>query len=143
MPRRDKPDPLLKNTGQRIRALRQAAGLTLDELAERAALDANKDPNKGHLSSVEHGRVNATLHTLNGIARGLKELRVDLADLVIKPSASLRDAIYERCRTLSDVERREVMAFIEEKFGPAPPLVPKERKKRPRRRTTSTKRKAT
>jgi len=139
VPRRDKPDPLLKNTGQRIRALRQAAGLTLDELAERSAPDANK----GHLSSVEHGRVNITLLTLHGIARGLKEMRVDLADLVTKPGANLRDAIFERCRTLSDAEKREVLAFIEEKFGPAPPLVPKERKKRPRHRATSTKPKAT
>jgi transcriptional regulator with XRE-family HTH domain len=139
VPRRDKPNPLLKNTGQRIRALRQAAGLTLDELAERAAPDANK----GHFSSVEHGRVNTTLMTLDGIARALKELRVELADLVIKPSTCLREAIFERCRTLSDEETREVMDFIEAKFGPAPPLVPKERKKRPRRRTTSNKPKAT
>lgn len=138
MPRRDRPHPLFKNTGNRVRALRQAAALTLDELAERA-----QDTSKGHLSSIEHGRVNATLKTLDGIARGLKEQRVELADLVIKPATSLRDAIYERCRPLTDAEKREVLAFLEERFGPAQPLVPKERKKTRRRRVTSTKRKPT
>jgi transcriptional regulator with XRE-family HTH domain len=138
VPRRDKPHPLLKHTGNRIRKLRQDADLTLDALAERAAPDANK----GHFSSIEHGRVNATLLTLDGIARALKEQRVELADLVIRPATNLRDEIYERCRPLSDADKREVLDFLRGRFPPPPP-VPKEPKKRPRRRATSTKRKAT
>jgi transcriptional regulator with XRE-family HTH domain len=138
VPRRDKPEPLFKIFGNRVRSLRQAGALSLDEVADRA-----HDLSKGHLSSIEHGRVNVTLRTMDGIARGLKEQRVEMADLLTRPATNLRDAIYERCRTLTDAQKREVLAFLEERFGPATPVAPKERKKPPRRRVTSTKRKAT
>lgn len=51
--------------GARIRKLRQAAGLTLEGLAERATVDLK------HLQKVEAGTLNVTLATLVRIASGL------------------------------------------------------------------------
>ena len=48
MPRRREPDPLAQAVGQRIRQLRQEAGLTMEKLAFESELGS-----KGHLSNIE------------------------------------------------------------------------------------------
>ena len=66
MPRRAEPDPLCLAVGQRLRALRTEAGLTLEQLAARTALGS-----KGHLSNLEKGLVCPTVQTLKSLADAL------------------------------------------------------------------------
>jgi transcriptional regulator with XRE-family HTH domain len=56
---------ILVRLGKRVLALRTEKGLTQEALATRAEIDAK------HLQDVEHGRSNATVATLAGIAKGL------------------------------------------------------------------------
>lgn len=49
-----------------MRALRQERGLTQEEAASRAALDAK------HFQAIEGGRTNTTVASLVGIARALE-----------------------------------------------------------------------
>lgn len=62
----------LRRLGRRIRHLREARGLTQEQAAEAAHLDDK------HWQELEAGRVNPTVATLVGVARGLK---VRLGDL--------------------------------------------------------------
>jgi len=55
----------LVRLGNRVRSLRCERGLTQEESAHRATLDAK------HLQAIEAGRVNATVASLVGIARSL------------------------------------------------------------------------
>jgi transcriptional regulator with XRE-family HTH domain len=55
-----------KALGLRIRALRRAAGWTLEEAAERCDLDLK------HLQKIEAGQLNVTLVTLVRLAGGLR-----------------------------------------------------------------------
>jgi DNA-binding XRE family transcriptional regulator len=55
----------LVRLGKRIRALRCERGLTQEEAAHRATLDAK------HLQAIESGRINVTFASLVGIARSL------------------------------------------------------------------------
>jgi transcriptional regulator with XRE-family HTH domain len=94
MPRRTKPDPLASLIGRRIRALREAKGLRLEQVAFASGLTS-----KGHLSDVEHGRVNPTVGTLRSIA---SELGVELLDLVNVDAEAPRGALVERTRQLPE-----------------------------------------
>lgn len=76
-------DPADYRVGQRIRALREAAGLTLEKLAFEAGLD------KGHLSRLERGLQSPRLKTLRAIA---ERLGVDVAALVERTSIDEDDA---------------------------------------------------
>jgi transcriptional regulator with XRE-family HTH domain len=91
VPRRSESDPRALAIGQRIKLLREEAGLTLEKLAYEA------DVSKGHLSSLERGLVNPTVATLQAIA---DRLGVLLADLVSDPSGSDRERIIELTRQL-------------------------------------------
>ncbi len=73
MPRRQAPDKLALAVGQRIREIRIAAGLTIEELAETSKLGS-----KGHLSNMERGLVRPNIQTLKLIANGLGVLPLDL-----------------------------------------------------------------
>lgn len=73
MPRRTEPDTLSLAVGRRIRALREEAGLTLEQVAR--GLDGGS---KGHLSSMERGLVRPTVHTLAALAERLGCLLQDL-----------------------------------------------------------------
>lgn len=57
--------PALTRLGVRVRALRLASGLSADQAAERAQLDAT------HWRGIEAGQTNPTVATLVGIARAL------------------------------------------------------------------------
>ena len=92
MPRRAEPDPLALEIGQRVRALREAAGLTLEKLAYESDLRS-----KGHLSSLERGLVMPTVLTLQRIA---ERLGVLVADLVIIPGRSDREQLIDVSRRL-------------------------------------------
>ncbi len=93
MPRRAEPDPLCLAVGQRLRALRTEAGLTLEQLAARTALGS-----KGHLSNLEKGLVCPTVQTLKSLADALGVLPLDL---VTFPADDARQALVDKTRGLS------------------------------------------
>ena len=104
MPRRTEPDPHALVIGQRIKFLREEAGLTLEKLAYEA--DASKGQeadvskghfSKGHLSSLERGLVMPTVATLRVLA---DRLGVLVADLVSDPDGSDRERILALTRQL-------------------------------------------
>lgn len=76
MPRRTKVDPLALAVGQRIKALREEAGLTQEQLAYTSELGS-----KGHLSSLEKGLVMPTVATLETLAERLGVLVADLVNV--------------------------------------------------------------
>ena len=93
MPRRTKPDALALKIGRRIRALRQEAGITQEQLAYTSNVRS-----KGHLSSIEQGLVMVTVATLQTIA---DRLGVLVADLVNDPAQGDRAKLLELSRTAS------------------------------------------
>ncbi len=58
--------------GQEVRRRRQAAGLTLEQLAERCELTPN------YVGTIEKGKRDPSLSTVIAIARGLKIAPADL-----------------------------------------------------------------
>jgi transcriptional regulator with XRE-family HTH domain len=52
--------------GKKIRALREKHGLSQEALADLCEL------NRVHIGSIEHGKINLTLTTLDKVARNLK-----------------------------------------------------------------------
>jgi transcriptional regulator with XRE-family HTH domain len=69
-------DALLREIGLRMRSSREAAGLTQEEAAHRAGLDARR------WQRIEQGVVNLTVRTL---ARISSALEVSFWDLLRKP----------------------------------------------------------
>lgn len=57
---------ILKQLGQRIQFLRERKGITQEELSNKA------DVNPKYISAIERGQRNATVHTLEKIAKGLE-----------------------------------------------------------------------
>lgn len=70
--------------GQRIAALRKAAGLTQEELAIRAQLQ------RTHIGRIEAGRYAVTLETVQAIAQALG-MTVDIIDPRLEGLARLPD----------------------------------------------------
>jgi transcriptional regulator with XRE-family HTH domain len=71
--RHQSDDAVLAAAGRGIRRARKAAGLTQQQLADRAGL------HRSYLAGLEGGRRNASLLTLAAIARAL---RLELAELL-------------------------------------------------------------
>jgi transcriptional regulator with XRE-family HTH domain len=92
MPRRTTPNALALAVGRRIRALREEASLTLEQLAYTSELGS-----KGHLSNLERGLVMPTVATLKVIADRLDLL---VADLVTDPRDGDRAKLIELTRGL-------------------------------------------
>jgi transcriptional regulator with XRE-family HTH domain len=119
-----KPTRFTLAIGLRLLALREGKGLTLAQIGESGEDGGNL---KGHMSNIEHGRVNTTVQTLRKIA---VHLGLDLPYLVTLPSESRRQALIERTRFMSDDEIEQLLA----RLGPAPraPTPPPRRKARHR-----------
>ncbi|MGV9892992.1 helix-turn-helix domain-containing protein [Streptomyces tendae] len=66
VPNLDPPDPQLLAFGMHLRRLREARGLTLEELATRSGMSFRG------VVYIEHGRRNPSLATLLNLARGLQ-----------------------------------------------------------------------
>ncbi len=79
--------------GQRIRALREAEGLTIEQLAVQSEIGS-----KGHLSNMERGLVRPNIQTLKHVADGLGVLPLDLLTF---PSGGIRQKLVEMTRHLS------------------------------------------
>ncbi len=91
MPRRTSPDEIAVAVGERIRSLRQSAGMSIQDLAEQSAIYS-----KGHLSNVERGLVRPNVQTLKQIAEGLGVLPLDLLNF----QADARQKLIEATRDL-------------------------------------------
>lgn len=105
MPRREIADPLALAVGQRIRALRQEAGLTMEKLAYESELGS-----KGHLSNIEKGLVRPTVQTLKVLADHLGVLPLDLLTF---PDEDIRQSVIDRTRTLSSAALRRLRRELE------------------------------
>jgi transcriptional regulator with XRE-family HTH domain len=84
--------------GREVRRRREAAGLTLEALAERAGLTPN------YIGGIEMGRRDPSLSTVLSLARGL---RISPADLLgglgeLSPAALEAGHLYEA--TLPDIQ---------------------------------------
>lgn len=104
MPRRSSPDELALQVGQRIRAIREEEGLTIQELAETSELGS-----KGHLSNMERGLVRPNIQTLKQIADGLGVLPLDLMTF---PKNNLRQRLVDMTRQLSLKRLADTLRWI-------------------------------
>jgi transcriptional regulator with XRE-family HTH domain len=102
MPRRTQPNPLALKVGQRLRQLREEAGLTMEKVAGTAM-------DKGHVSSIERGLLIPNLATLRALADGLG---MDVVDLVIDPESSDRHRLIEATRDLPPAKLRRVLSAL-------------------------------
>ena len=93
MPRRESPDELALEVGQRIRQIREEEGLTIQDLAETSELGS-----KGHLSNMERGLVRPNIQTLKQVADGLG---VQPLDLMTFPKRSMRHKLVDLTRQLT------------------------------------------
>jgi transcriptional regulator with XRE-family HTH domain len=76
-----------KALGARVRSLRDAAGLTLEDAAERCSIDWK------HLQKIERGALNVTLVTLVRLAVGLGvEMGALFAEGELPPAKTKRPA---------------------------------------------------
>ena len=69
--------------GQRITALRRLAGLTQEQLSERAGLQ------RSHIGKIEKGRYAVTLETIQAIAEALG-MTVDIIDQRLSDLAPMK-----------------------------------------------------
>ncbi|HEX4334333.1 MAG TPA: helix-turn-helix transcriptional regulator [Polyangiaceae bacterium] len=108
MPRREEADPRALAIGQRIRQLREDAGLNKEQLAFEA------DFSKGHLSSLERGLVMPTVGSLERLADVLGVLVIDLIN---DPSKGDRERLIDLSRFISSGALRKL---VREMAGAAP-----------------------
>lgn len=81
------PSALAVQVGKRVRQLRAAAGLGVEKLAHEI------DISKGHLSKIEHGKVDPGIGTLEKIAH---RFELEVVDLLIDPDSSPRHRLIDR-----------------------------------------------
>ena len=106
MPRRQRPDPLAKRIGSRIRALRTELGLTLEKLAYEIDAGPSKLGSKGYLSDIERGLARPTVATLDAIA---ERLGVRLFDLFTFPEEGERERLVDQTRRMSVASIRQML----------------------------------
>jgi transcriptional regulator with XRE-family HTH domain len=113
--------------GQRIRQLREEAGLTMEKLAFESELGS-----KGHLSNIERGLVRPTVQTLQVLA---DRLGVLLLDLVTFPERDERQNLIDRTRSLP----RGTLKKLAKELDPSKLSLgsPPEPARKPRRRNKS------
>lgn len=116
--RLDNADALAAAIGRRVRALREALGLTQEKLAYESGLRS-----KGTLSKIESGNQLATVSVLDLLAH---RLGVELLDLFVLPDADHpRHALIEATRTLSAPALRAALDALARpaRARPSPPFV--------------------
>ncbi|NUQ78281.1 MAG: helix-turn-helix transcriptional regulator [Polyangiaceae bacterium] len=104
----------LLKVGREIRRRREALGLTLDQLSDRSGITPN------YIGTIENGKRDASMSTLNGIAVGLGvplgELlgttlcfhpsTIELARLFDQTTGEVQTAILVLLRTSAKLRRR-------------------------------------
>ena len=104
MPRRDAPDSLSLAVGERIRALRNENGMTIEQLADESATGS-----KGHLSNIERGLVRPNIYTLKQVADGLG---VKPLDLLTFPKKSVRERLIDLTRFVNGARLTEMVRDV-------------------------------
>jgi transcriptional regulator with XRE-family HTH domain len=104
MPRRNEPDDLALQVGQRIRELREDNGMTIQQLAETSEIGS-----KGHISNMERGLVRPNIQTLKQVADGLGVLPLDLMTF---PKLDLRQKLIDLTRYVSRMKIGEVIRVL-------------------------------
>lgn len=99
---------MLARVGRRVRSVRRAAGLTLEELAERT------DANVTHLGAIERGRHNPSLLLLVRIADALGVGVPTLLDIdEEKDARELRAAVARHAKAASPAELRRLLRVLD------------------------------
>jgi transcriptional regulator with XRE-family HTH domain len=104
MPRRNEPDDLALQVGQRIRDLREDNGMTIQQLAETSEIGS-----KGHISNMERGLVRPNIQTLKQVADGLGVLPLDLMTF---PKLDIRQKLIELTRFVSRAKLSELIRVL-------------------------------
>lgn len=94
--------------GRRIKQARKSNGITQEQLAERL------DVSVGYISQMERGITKPNLEMLCGVCGVLNyDLGTLLTGCSTGQSSYLSDELYERCQTLSEQQKRNVLKIIE------------------------------
>jgi transcriptional regulator with XRE-family HTH domain len=104
MPRRNEPDDLALQVGQRIRELREDNEMTIQQLAETSEIGS-----KGHISNMERGLVRPNIQTLKQVADGLGVLPLDLMTF---PKLDLRQKLIDLTRYVSRMKLGEILRVL-------------------------------
>lgn len=104
MPRRDAPHPFALRIGQRLRALREERGLTMEKLAYESDLGS-----KGHISSLERGLMVPTVETIRVISERLEVLPLDL---LCFPDRSAREELVDLTRGMNEAQLVELVRTL-------------------------------
>lgn len=94
--------------GKRIKQARKAKGLTQEQLAEQL------DVSVGYVSQIERGITKPNLEMLSAVCDQLGcALDVLLTGCSTNQPAYLSDELYEKCRALSEKEKRKALQIID------------------------------
>lgn len=90
--------------GERLRALREAEGISLREFSRRSGVSV------GHLSRLERDLQAPTTGMLETVAAALD---VELLDLVLDPERSVRHAVIAATASLTDEQLEQVGKMVD------------------------------
>lgn len=101
-------DNIQENLGLRVRSLRIAAGITQEQLAEKAGLSLK------HLGELERGRSNPTLSSLHALATGLGVSMAALFDFegIDVPPDIAKKSLCDAVENASDKERQTMLRIL-------------------------------
>lgn len=101
---------ILSEIGNNIRTIRMGQGLSLEELSGRCGIDA------APLSKLERGESNATVQTLDRVARGLGVSMVELVDIREYRTGTLDEGAWSDLQRqmgkLSPQQQSDILTFI-------------------------------
>lgn len=101
---------ILAEIGNNIRTIRMGQGLSLEELSGRCGIDA------APLSKLERGESNATVQTLDRVAKGLGVSMVELVDIREYRTGKLDENAWldlqRQMGKLSPQQQGDILAFI-------------------------------
>jgi transcriptional regulator with XRE-family HTH domain len=105
-------DSIVRELGLHVRKLRQNTGMSQEELALKACLNA------AHLGQIERGLKKPTIETINRIAEALEIPIVNLFDFKekaipnITPSSESINKIVAQLTPMTDTEQRYILKMI-------------------------------
>lgn len=101
---------ILFEIGNNIRTIRMGQGLSLEELSGRCGIDA------APLSKLERGESNATVQTLDRVARGLGVSLVELVDIREYRTGQLDENAWSdlqrQMSKLSPQQQSDILTFV-------------------------------
>lgn len=101
---REFPDPLAREIGLRIRALRLEQSISFDAFVEESGLS------RGYVSELERGLV---VPTVTSLAKVASTLRLHIADLLVADHTT-RERIFTMTRSLSPSALKRLLEVAEE-----------------------------